>query len=177
MPDPMMLATNTARTVADALATAAAPWARVYSHSKGLSAAVTFLHVAPLVFGAGAAFVMDRTTLRVSREGSLERARHLHELERVHRVVLTGLTFSFASGVLFFLADVTTFLGSVLFWIKISLVGLLLLNGFLLTQTEKALLTASNSDSLWHRMRTLSMVSAALWLATTLAGVVLIQFT
>jgi uncharacterized membrane protein len=165
-----------AHSVAEVLAATAAPWAKVYSHSKGLSAAVTFLHVAPLVFGAGAAFVMDRTTLRVSREGALERSRHLHELERVHRVVITGLTFSFVSGVLFFLADVATFLDSPLFWIKLSLVGLLLLNGLLLKGTEKALLTASNSDSLWHRMRTLSIVSAVLWLATTLAGVVLIQF-
>lgn len=160
-----------------ALATAVAPWSRLYAHSKAVSSAVTFLHVAPLVFGAGTAFVMDRTTLRVSREGAAERERHLHELERVHRVVITGLTFSFLSGVLFFLADVETFVGSFLFWGKLTLVALLLANGLLLKQTEHALLTASDSALLWHRLRTLSIVSAVLWLASTLAGVLLLQFT
>lgn len=159
-----------------ALIATAEPWSTLYAHSKVVSSAVTFLHVAPLVFGAGAAFVMDRTTLRVSLEGPLERARHLHDLERVHRVVLTGLTFSFISGVLFFLADVATFAGSLLFWGKLALVTMLLSNGLLLKQTETALLTAADSDLLWHRMRTLSIVSAVLWLATTLAGVVLMQF-
>lgn len=163
--------------VTGALATAAAPWARLYAHSKAVSSAVTFMHVAPLVFGAGAAFVMDRTTLRVGRGGAVERERHLHELERVHRVVITGLTFSFLSGVLFFLADVETFVGSFVFWGKLTLVALLLANGLLMKQTEQALLTASDSALLWHRMRTLSIMSAVLWLATTLAGVLLLQFT
>jgi hypothetical protein len=72
---------------------------------------------------------------------------------------------------------VAAFLGTALFWIKIGLVALLLANGFLLTQTEHGLLTASDSDKLWHRMRTLSVLSAVLWLATTLSGVVLLQFS
>jgi hypothetical protein len=138
---------------------------------------VIFLHVAPLIFGAGAAFVMDRTTLSASRGGPIERARHLRELARVHRVVLSGLTLSFASGLLMFLSDVTTFLGAMLFWVKIGLVALLLANGFLLTRTEHALLAASNNDALWHRMRALSVASAVLWMATTFSGVVLTQFS
>jgi hypothetical protein len=161
----------------EALVQASAPWATLYSHNRAVSTVVVFLHVAPLIFGAGAAFVMDRTTLRVSRGGQLERGRHLQALERIHRVVLTGLAFSFISGFLMFLSDVPTFLGTTLFWIKIGLVALLLTNGLLLTTTEKALLTASDNDTLWQRMRTLSIASATLWLATTLAGVVLTQFS
>lgn len=163
--------------IAEALATTSTPWASVYAHHRAVSTAVIFLHVAPLVFGAGAAFVMDRATLSASRGGPIERFRHLHELARVHRVVLSGLTLSFVSGLLMILSDVTTFLGAMLFWVKIGLVALLLANGFLLTRTERALLTASNTDALWHRMRTLSVVSAVLWLATTLSGVVLMQFS
>lgn len=171
-----MTASTGAAWLANGLAQASAPWAKLYSGSKTVSTVVIFFHVAPLVFGAGAAFAMDRTTLRVSREGPLERARHLTDLEQVHRVVLTGLALSFISGVLMFLSDVSNFLGTILFWIKIGLVTLLLMNGLLLTRTERALLTASDSDTLWHRMRTLSIASAVLWLATTLAGVVLLQF-
>jgi len=163
--------------IAEALATTSTPWASVYAHHRAVSTAVIFFHVAPLVFGAGAAFVMDRATLSASRGGPIERIRHLQELARVHRVVLGGLTLSFVSGLLMFLSDVTTFLGAMLFWVKIGLVALLLANGFLLTRTEHALLTASNTDALWHRMRTLSVVSAVLWLSTTLSGVVLMQFS
>jgi hypothetical protein len=163
--------------IAEALATTSSPWSSVYAHNRAVSTAVIFFHVAPLVFGAGAAFVMDRATLSASRGGPIERYRHLRQLERVHRVVLTGLAFSFASGVLMFLSDVTTFLGAMLFWVKIGLVALLLANGFLLTRTEHALLTTSNNDALWQRMRTLSVSSAVLWLATTLSGVVLMQFS
>jgi len=163
--------------IAETLATTSSPWSSVYAHHRAVSTAVIFFHVAPLVFGAGAAFVMDRATLRASRGGPIERYRHLHELKRVHRVVLTGLTFSFVSGLLMFLSDVTTFLGAMLFWVKIGLVALLLANGFLLTRTEHALLTTSNNDALWQRMRTLSVVSSVLWLATTFSGVVLMQFS
>lgn len=163
--------------IAEMLATTSSPWSNMYAHNRAVSTAVLFFHVAPLVFGAGAAFVMDRATLRASRGSAVERDRHLHELERVHRVVLTGLTFSFVSGLLMFLSDVTTFLGAVLFWVKIGLVALLLANGYLLTRTEHALLTTSNNDALWQRMRTLSVWSAVLWLSTTFSGVVLMQFS
>ena len=163
--------------IAEALATTSSPWSSVYAHNRAVSTAVIFFHVAPLVFGAGAAFVMDRGTLSASRGGPIERYRHLRELARVHRVVLTGLTFSFVSGLLMFLSDVTTFLGAMLFWVKIGLVALLLANGYLLTRTEHALLTTSNNDALWQRMRTLSVSSAVLWLATTFSGVVLTQFS
>jgi len=173
----MKLIAGAAGRIVEALATTTSPWASVYSHNRAVSTAVIFLHVAPLVFGAGAAFVMDRATLSASRGGPIERARHLRELARVHRVVLGGLAFSFSSGLLMFLSDVTTFLGAMLFWVKIGLVALLLANGYLLTRTEHALLEASNSDALWQRMRTLSVSSAALWLATTFSGVVLMQFS
>jgi len=74
----MMLATNVADRVVSTLVKASGPWSTLYAHNRGVSTAVLFFHVAPLVFGAGAAFVMDRTTLRVSREGPMERDRHLH---------------------------------------------------------------------------------------------------
>src|SRR4051794_16142480 len=87
----------------ETLTNLAAPWAKIYSHSKVVSASVTFLHIAPLIFGAGAAFLFDRITLRVTALGDDERRRHLAELSRIHGVVIFGLALSVMSGVLMFL--------------------------------------------------------------------------
>ena len=158
------------------LASLAKPWANLYGDSKVISATVTFLHIAPLIIGAGAAFAADRATMRVAREGPTERARQLKELAGIHRVVLFGLAMSFISGWALFFSDVETFLGSIFLWIKLALVGLLLLNGFLMTRTEAALGRSVESVPLWSRLRMLAVVSAVLWFATTLAGVVLREF-
>jgi len=172
----MMLAPAEAEGLVAALAKLADPWAKIYSHSKAVSAGVTFFHLAPLVFAAGAAFTADRVTLRSARLSATERARQLSEIAASHRLVLAGLTLSFVSGVLMFLSDVETFAGSVFFYIKLALVGLLLLNGFVITRTEKALESAGDDPALWGRMRTIALFSAVLWLATVLAGVVLKEF-
>ena len=94
----------------------------------------------------------------------------------MHALVLGGLALSFASGVLLFLSDVDEFLGSPFFWLKMGLVGLLLLNGFVMTRTERALAGGGNETSLWARLRTISILSLTLWIATTLAGVVLMTY-
>ena len=172
----MILAPTEAGGVVSALVKLADPWAKLFSHSKGVSAGVTFLHLAPLVFAAGAAFAADRATLRAAKAGAAERTRQLQEIMASHRIILSGLALSFVSGILLFLSDVETFLGSVYFWVKLGLVGLLLLNGFFMTRTEKKLVASGESVALWARMRTIALLSAVLWLATTLAGVVLKEF-
>jgi hypothetical protein len=45
-----------------------------------------------------------------------------------------------------------------------------------MTRTEKALNGRAEDGVLWGRMKTISVVSLVLWLATTLAGVVLTTF-
>ena len=159
-----------------ALETFAAPWAKIYAHSKPVSAAVLYLHLVTLIISGGVAFGADRATLRAAGSGAAERARQLKELWGIHRLVLVGLAISFISGVLLFLSDVATFLGSVYIWIKLGCVALLLVNGFFMTQTEKALDTSPDDDALWGRLRVIAITSAFLWLATALAGVVLSQF-
>ena len=172
----MILALAETGGVVAALANMADPWAKVFSHYKAVSAGVLFLHLAPLVFAAGAAFTADRATLRAVKAGAAERARQLEAIAASHRIVLGGLALSIVSGTLQFLADVETFFTSIYFWIKLGLVGLLLLNGFLMTRTEQQLTASGDSVALWARMRTFALVSAVLWLATTLAGVVLKEF-
>src|SRR5829696_8089132 len=172
----MLLAQLAAAEGTSALARLAEPWNNLYSDSKIVSATVVFLHLVPLLLAGGAALSADRATLRASRGSADDRTRQLGELARVHAVVLTGLALSFASGVLLFLSDVDEFLGSPFFWVKLGFVGLLLLNGFMMTRTEKALAGAGGETALWARLRTISILSLTLWIATTLAGVALMTY-
>ncbi len=172
----MILARVEAGGLTGAIATLAEPWAKIFGDYKAVSAGVLFLHLVPLIIAAGAAFMADRDTLRFARGSPVDRERQLRELASIHRVVLFGLALSFISGVLMFLSDVETFVGSIFLWIKLGLVALLLVNGLMMTRTEKALAADVRSDALWSRMRTIALMSATLWLLTTLAGVVLKEY-
>ncbi len=159
-----------------ALARLAEPWNALYSDSKAVSSAVVFLHLEPLLLAGGAALSADRATLRAARDSAEERTRQLRELARAHGLVLGGLALSFVSGVLLFLADVDEYLGSPIFWVKLAFVGLLLVNGFMMTSTERSLASGGDETTLWARLRTISLLSQFLWIATTLVGVVLMSY-
>ena len=90
------------------------------------------------------------------------------------------------SGVAMFLSDVDEFASSITFWVKMGLVVLLLANGALMTRAEQALRPASatgtataaatvvdDAPAVWGRLRTHAIVSLVLWIAITLAGVLL----
>jgi len=172
----ILLAQLTATEGSSALARLVEPWNSLYSDSKVVSSAVVFLHLLPLLVAGGAALTADRATLRAARGSADDRARQLRELARVHAVVLGGLALSFVSGVLLFLSDVDEYLGSPVFWVKLGFVGLLVLNGFMMTRTEKALASGGNESALWARLRTISVMSLILWTTTTLVGVVLMSY-
>ena len=159
-----------------ALARLAEPWNTLYGDSKLVASTVLFMHLVPLLLAGGAALTADRGTIRAARGSVEDRARHRVELGRTHVFVLGGLALSFVSGVLLFLSDVDEFLESPYFWIKLGLIGLLLANGFVMTRTERALGSRTDDGALWGRLRTIAIVSLVLWLATTLAGVVLTTF-
>ena len=172
----ILLAQLTATEGSSALARLVEPWNSLYSDSKVVSSAVVFLHLLPLLVAGGAALTADRATLRAARGSADNRARQLRELARVHAVVLGGLALSFVSGVLLFLSDVDEFLGSPWFWVKLGFVGLLLVNGFVMTRTERALANGGDQGMLWGRLRTISVLSLTLWIATTLVGVALTNY-
>ena len=172
----ILLAQLTAAEGSSALARLAEPWNSLYSDSKVVSSAVVFLHLLPLLVAGGAALTADRATLRAARGSADDRTRQLGDLARVHGMVLAGLALSFVSGVLLFLSDVDEYLGSPVFWVKLGFVGLLLLNGFMMTRTEKALASGGDETALWARLRTISVLSLILWTTTTLVGVVLMSY-
>lgn len=160
---------------AETLARLAEPWARWYSDSKALASAVVFLHLVPLVVAGGVAWSADLATMRAARGAPQERARQLTELSRTHRAVVGGLVLSFVSGVLLLLSDVKTFLPAPLFWLKLGLVTALLGNGWFMMRTERALAGNVEGEG-WARLRALAVGSLALWIATTLVGVLLTNY-
>ncbi len=152
------------------------PWADFYSHSKTTETIVTFVHVGALVVGGGAAVASDRATFRAIRGEAEHRGHHLRELSAVHPFVLTGLTLALLSGLLLLAADVDTFFGSWIFWLKMALIVVLLANGAFMTRAEKTLATDARLESPgWTALHRTAVWSVVLWFAITLAGVALVN--
>jgi hypothetical protein len=149
----------------------AATWGSSYANHAALRTIVTFAHIASLIVGGGAAVTADRTTLSASGDSGNITA--LDSLRGTHRVVLWSLLLVGISGLLMLAADLESLLYSRVFWIKMGLVALLLVNGAALWAAERR---ASGRDaSAWRRLRVTATASVALWLLTTLAGVALLN--
>src|SRR6185295_17432738 len=116
-----------------------APWARLYSDSKIVSTGVTFAHIGGILLGGGCAVAGDRMSLRFRSMDLACQHTHLDELAALHRPVLAGLSVTFVSGLLLLAADLETYLGSLVFWAKMTVVAVLLLNGIQLQRAERAL--------------------------------------
>jgi uncharacterized membrane protein len=158
-----------------------APWQSAYSDSSLISTTVTALHLIGMLIGGGLAIAADRTTLRVPETVPGTREYHLGELEAVHRPVLGAMALLLVTGIAMIAADVKTFLTSPILWIKLGLVALLVINGVVLERTESRLRQitdsseAAHSHKLWTRLRVNARVSVALWIATLIAGTVLVS--
>ncbi|HEU4787071.1 MAG TPA: hypothetical protein VFS57_06675 [Gemmatimonadaceae bacterium] len=160
--------------VPEALVNLLKPWNDYYSHSKAAETVVQFLHIGGLVLAGGLAMSADRGTLRALRIAAADRTHYTRELGAVHRWVLTGLTIVVASGVALFASDIETFFGSWVFWTKMGLVALLLLNGLQMTRIEAALRRdASDASPHWPQLRRTAITSLVLWFVITAFGVTL----
>lgn len=152
------------------------PWADFYSDSKPAETIVQFLHIGGLLLAGGLAIAADRGTYRTMRFATIDRRSHLREVAAVHRWVLTGLAIVVISGVALFASDVDTFFGSWMFWTKMGLVLLLLINGWMMTRAEAALaLDPSESSPHWKQMHRAAITSLTLWFIITLFGVGLVN--
>ena len=164
------------------VATAAEPWSKFYGDSVVASVTVTFAHLAGLLFGGGLAISADRATLRATRGSEDDRTQLLTDLSGTHRWILVALTLIFVSGLLLALSDVKTFGTSAVYWTKMSLVVLLLINGAILQRTEQQLrgemrLSPGSPEvsRAWSRLRLTAIASMALWTSIVLAGVILVE--
>lgn len=146
-------------------------WAAAYSEHAALRVVVTFCHFAGLMAGGGLAVAADRATLRLANGSEAERAAHLDELHAIHRVVIGGLALTFASGLLMVGADLETMTASSVFWSKMALVALLLVNGLTMRRAEQRARAAPGTG--WSRLHRTAMVSLLLWFLIVFAGTVL----
>jgi hypothetical protein len=153
------------------LVDAAQGWARLYADSKLVSTGVIYLHLAGLLLGGGAAVAADRETLKAGREPEPVRADHLAFLGTVHTIAIAGLGMLAASGAAMFLADLDTFWSAKAFWIKMSLIALLLANGLVMRQAEQ--LARTLPSKAWGQLKATSIVSLVLWFAILMASTVL----
>lgn len=160
-----------------ALVKLAEPWAQFYGDSTIAPTLVVFGHIAALVFAGGLAVTLDRATLRAARGPAEFRWRQLEELRAAHRLVLTGISLSVVTGVLLFAADLETYFGSWIYWVKMALIAMLLINGFLMTRAEGRISSTPNAadDAGWKQLRSSAFVSLVLWFSIALAGVALVK--
>jgi uncharacterized membrane protein len=146
-------------------------WASVYANHAALRTGILFMHIGGLLAGGGSAITVDLATIKAKREGPGARMAHLQVLQRTHGLVVAGLAAIVISGVLQFGADVGTFVSSRIFWLKMALVVLLLVNGVLILAGERQV--ERDAPGAWARLHATAAASLGLWFVITLAGVAL----
>lgn len=150
-------------------------WAAIFANHPLIRTGVDFIHIGGLVAAAGCALTADLATITAARRTPDSREAQLRVLQRTHPIIVGGLIALTVSGLLLLGADIGTFLYSTLFWIKMGLVGLLVINGVLMLVAERgARLGRAGS---WPRLHALAVGSLALWTLTTLAGAALPNLT
>jgi hypothetical protein len=148
-------------------------WASFYANHALARTLITFAHIGGLVAAGGAAMTIDRGLLSFAgRESDGGRAQ-LAATRTSHGFVLWGLVVVTVSGLLLFAADVDTYWVSRVFWIKIALIALLVVNGGALMWSERR--ATAGDASAWSTLRWTAAASITLWMLTTLAGVALLN--
>ena len=148
-------------------------WASFYANHALVRTLITFAHISGLVVAGGAAMTVDRSLLSFAHRGSDDGRAQLAATRSTHGFVLWGLVFVTVSGLLLFAADVDTYWASRIFWIKIALIALLVVNGLALMWSERR--ATAGDSSAWTTLRWTAAASITFWMLTTLAGVALLN--
>ncbi len=160
----------------------AEPWRRLFAQSPLLSTLIFFGHLGGLLAAGGLTVAAERATLRLDPGDEADRRRHLADLERLRLPVWAAFGVSLLSGALLFLADVEAFAASRIFWMKMSLVALLLANTLVTARLDSALrrdsdVATPDAEALrarqWRRRRVGAIVSALLWFGLVFVGAAL----
>lgn len=152
-------------TVPDAIVSALQPWADLHASASAVSVGLTFLHLAGLMVGGGAASVTDWHVLRTHPPEA--RAAACARVEAAHGVVRGALVLIVVTGAAMAASDVQVYAESTVFLAKMTLVGVLMGNGILLQRAAAA------GPVRWSLLSTTAAVSVCTWLALVLAGALL----
>ena len=161
----------------------AEPWRRAFAHSPLLSTVVLFGHLGGLLAAGALTVASDRATLRLDPHVEADRRRHLAELARMQSSIWCAFAVALLSGALLFFADVEAFAASRIFWTKMSLVALLVVNALTSAHLDAALrrdVGGGDQDAeipvnarRWRRRRAGAIASAVLWFGLVLSGAAL----
>jgi hypothetical protein len=162
--------------VLETLVASCEPWSTLYSNSTALSVGLTFAHLGAMMVGGGLAISADRTVLRAGTPATAEARIALADaVGDVHRPVVTALIVSLISGGLQLTADLEALAVSKVMWVKVGLLVLLAVNGFLMLRNEEGVRREAGGATAFGALRVRAITSVVLWLAITLAGVGLLQ--
>lgn len=168
----------------DALITLTQPWADLYISSTPLSTSVLVMHILSLFVGGGIALGTDRRVLRAQPGSGEAYLAAGEDLKATHGVVLIALCLTVVSGLALATADLGTFATSPLFWSKMALFAMLLINGTLMRRTETQVITAARSTMEraidgsdpalpWGALRRFAWISLGCWMGLVVLGVIL----
>jgi hypothetical protein len=71
----------------------------------------------------------------------------------------------------------TTYFSSGIYWVKMALVVALLVNGYVMTRTERRIRGLTEPAEAWARLRFTALASLVLWFTIALAGVALVNLS
>ena len=160
----------------ETLVTTLEPWKDLYGGSTKLSVTLTFAHLGSMMVGGGLAIAADRTVLKAGTPATATARLALADaVGDVHRPVLIALVISALSGTLQLAADLEALAVNKVMWVKMALLIILAINGYLMLRDENAVRRDAGSAKAFGALRVRAMTSVVLWLAITLAGVGLMQ--
>src|SRR3954471_16380300 len=153
----------------------AEPWQKLYAHSTAVATLVLFGHVAGLLVAGALTFSTEAGALRLDPADDGERRRYLRDVPPPRGAIAIALGIAMLSGLLLFLADLEAFAVSRVFWVKMLLVVLLLVNAVVASRLDAPLLrdeaaVGERREDLWRRRRAGARAAAVLWFALVLSG-------
>jgi nitrate reductase gamma subunit len=154
------------------IADVAVRWSSYYDKHQAVSVLIRFLHLAAIVLGAGSALITDRRVLGASLRKSVNRDEVFATLRPDHLRVAVCMIVLGITGILMTAADSSTYFASKIFWVKMTLVALLLSNGAAIVLAERRIGRVGVAIG-WRRLAITAGVSVLLWLTILYMGVLL----
>jgi hypothetical protein len=153
----------------------AEPWQKLYAHSTVVATLVLFGHVAGLLVAGALTFSREAGVLRLDPADDGARGHYLRGASPLRAPIAIALAIAMFNGLLLFLADLEAFAVSPVFWTKMLLVVLLLVNLVVASRLDARLFREGDGateghERLWRRRRACAWTAAALWFGLVLSG-------